>query len=110
MSIYRALRAREASSSPAAAAQRAAEHSDDLVQRLVHTATLTGHSGCVNTVSFDPTGELLTSGSDDGYIILHNWQTGGSTVWELCCPPVGCSWLWAALHSRCVVYAGLQSV
>lgn len=45
----------------------------DLIQRLVKFAELEGHTGCVNTVSFNPTGELLVSGSDDQEIILWNW-------------------------------------
>ncbi|XP_024395122.1 uncharacterized protein [Physcomitrium patens] len=46
---------------------------EDLVRRLVKYAELDGHSGCVNTVSFNPTGELLVSGSDDQDIIVWNW-------------------------------------
>jgi WD repeat-containing protein 42A len=34
---------------------------------------LDGHNGCVNTVSFNPTGDLLVSGSDDRDIIVWNW-------------------------------------
>lgn len=34
---------------------------------------LHGHEGCVNTVSFNPAGDLLVSGSDDTNIILWDW-------------------------------------
>lgn len=34
---------------------------------------LDGHYGCVNTVSFDPTGSTLISGSDDQHLILWDW-------------------------------------
>ena len=43
------------------------------MRRLVKYAELEGHTGCVNTVSFNPSGELLVSGSDDKEIILWNW-------------------------------------
>lgn len=45
----------------------------DLIHRLTLFATLDGHDGCVNTVSFNPTGELLVSGSDDREIVIWNW-------------------------------------
>lgn len=35
-----------------------------------------GHSGCVNTVNFDETGEVLVSGSDDQKIIFWNFEAG----------------------------------
>lgn len=34
---------------------------------------LNGHNGCVNTVSFNSTGDLLVSGSDDTDVIFWNW-------------------------------------
>lgn len=34
---------------------------------------LDGHAGCVNTVHFNPSGELLVSGSDDRRIIFWDW-------------------------------------
>lgn len=36
--------------------------------------TLAGHEGCVNTVAFNDTGDVLLSGSDDLSIILWNWR------------------------------------
>lgn len=45
----------------------------DLIQRLVLYAKLDGHTGCVNTVHFNPSGELLLSGSDDRRIIFWDW-------------------------------------
>lgn len=46
----------------------------DVIQRLRREATLEGHEGCVNTVSFNGTGELLFSGSDDRQIIVWDWE------------------------------------
>jgi WD40 repeat protein len=39
--------------------------------------TLEGHGGCVNTVSFNPAGDLLVSGSDDQSVMLWDWRRGG---------------------------------
>lgn len=36
-------------------------------------AELDGHSGCVNTVHFNPSGDILISGSDDREIALWDW-------------------------------------
>ncbi|KAG8063850.1 hypothetical protein GUJ93_ZPchr0003g17578 [Zizania palustris] len=41
--------------------------------RLHQYGKLRGHDGCVNTVSFNPAGDLLVSGSDDMDIILWDW-------------------------------------
>lgn len=48
---------------------------EDLIHRLVQYAELEGHNGCVNTVSFNPSGELLVSGSDDQDIIVWKWAS-----------------------------------
>eukprot|EP00246_Nothoceros_aenigmaticus_P001171 TRINITY_DN1156_c0_g1_i2.p1 TRINITY_DN1156_c0_g1~~TRINITY_DN1156_c0_g1_i2.p1 ORF type:complete len:486 (+),score=59.71 TRINITY_DN1156_c0_g1_i2:283-1740(+) len=45
----------------------------DLVQRFQQFANLEFHDGCVNTVHFSPSGELLVSGSDDRYIVFWDW-------------------------------------
>lgn len=45
----------------------------DLIQRLQLYGKLDGHAGCVNTVHFNPSGELLLSGSDDRRIIFWDW-------------------------------------
>lgn len=34
------------------------------------------HRGCVNTVSFNPDGNILVSGSDDRMVILWDWDVG----------------------------------
>ena len=47
-----------------------------LVSRLALEAEHTWHEGCVNTISFTPTGQRLISGSDDRHIVLGDWQTG----------------------------------
>jgi len=41
--------------------------------RMTQYGKLRGHDGCVNTVSFNPAGDLLVSGSDDTNIILWDW-------------------------------------
>lgn len=41
--------------------------------RMSQYGKLRGHEGCVNTVSFNPAGDLLVSGSDDTNIILWDW-------------------------------------
>lgn len=45
----------------------------DLVQRFQQFANLEFHDGCVNTVQFSPSGELLVSGSDDRCIVFWDW-------------------------------------
>lgn len=47
--------------------------SQTLTRRLGLYGTLNGHQGCVNTISFNSTGELLVSGSDDRQILLWDW-------------------------------------
>ena len=44
-----------------------------LVQRLEMQTRLEFHEGCVNTLNFNSSGELLASGSDDLNIALWNW-------------------------------------
>lgn len=34
------------------------------------------HRGCVNTVSFNESGDILVSGSDDRKVILWDWEIG----------------------------------
>lgn len=47
------------------------------VQRMELAGQLTGHTGCINTVSFDTDGgDILISGSDDRQIVLWDWQQG----------------------------------
>ncbi|CAA6656875.1 unnamed protein product [Spirodela intermedia] len=52
---------------------RRAGGSETLVKRLNLYAKLKGHEGCVNTVHFNPSGDLLVSGSDDKQVIFWNW-------------------------------------
>jgi WD repeat-containing protein 42A len=47
-----------------------------LVSRLALESELEWHHGCVNTISFAPSGQRLISGSDDRHIVLGDWQTG----------------------------------
>lgn len=48
--------------------------SKDLIQRLDLYAKLEAHDGCVNTVHFNQTGNLLVSGSDDKQVIFWDWS------------------------------------
>ncbi|KAJ0700103.1 putative transcription factor WD40-like family [Helianthus annuus] len=50
--------------------------SEDLVLRFELLKKLNKHKGCVNTVSFNPDGDVLVSGSDDRKVILWDWETG----------------------------------
>ncbi|XP_057863471.1 uncharacterized protein LOC131071585 isoform X2 [Cryptomeria japonica] len=52
----------------------------DLIHRLELSVKLRKHKGCVNTVSFNPSGELLVSGSDDREIIIWDWATGNKKL------------------------------
>lgn len=36
---------------------------------------LKGHKGCVNTVEFNSTGDLLVSGSDDRRVMFWDWAS-----------------------------------
>ncbi|KAK4440786.1 DDB1- and CUL4-associated factor 8 [Sesamum alatum] len=47
--------------------------SETLIKQIDLYGKLTGHQGCVNTVEFNSTGELLVSGSDDRQIMLWDW-------------------------------------
>uniref|UniRef100_A0A6Q2X9I3 Ddb1 and cul4 associated factor 6 n=1 Tax=Esox lucius TaxID=8010 RepID=A0A6Q2X9I3_ESOLU len=44
----------------------------EFVQRLKLEATLTVHDGCVNTISWNDTGEYILSGSDDTNLVITN--------------------------------------
>ncbi|XP_021775040.1 DDB1- and CUL4-associated factor 8-like isoform X2 [Chenopodium quinoa] len=50
--------------------------SEDFVLRLDILRKLEKHRGCVNTVSFNASGEILVSGSDDRRVILWDWEVG----------------------------------
>ena len=52
----------------------------DLVTRLHMVSKLTGHEGCVNSVSFNSAGDRIASGSDDLHIIVHDWQKQNTVV------------------------------
>ncbi|ONK62429.1 uncharacterized protein A4U43_C07F3770 [Asparagus officinalis] len=47
--------------------------SEVFVKRLDRYGKLNGHKGCVNTVHFNPSGDLLVSGSDDKDVIIWDW-------------------------------------
>ncbi|XP_028291169.1 DDB1- and CUL4-associated factor 6 isoform X6 [Gouania willdenowi] len=44
----------------------------EFVQRLKLEATLNVHDGCVNTISWNETGEYILSGSDDTFLVISN--------------------------------------
>ncbi|CAL9690069.1 unnamed protein product [Knipowitschia caucasica] len=44
----------------------------EFVQRLKLESTLNVHDGCVNTISWNETGEYLLSGSDDTFLVISN--------------------------------------
>lgn len=50
--------------------------SQDLVLRFQLLRKLEQHKGCVNTVSFNSSGDILVSGSDDKKVILWDWEIG----------------------------------
>lgn len=54
--------------------------SQGLVQQLDLYAKLIGHEGCVNTVEFNSTGEILVSGSDDKQVIFWDWASKSKTL------------------------------
>ncbi|KAL3653088.1 hypothetical protein CASFOL_002769 [Castilleja foliolosa] len=54
---------------------RRASASEALIKKIDLYGKLSGHKGCVNTVEFNLTGELLVSGSDDTQIKLWDWST-----------------------------------
>ncbi|WVZ56539.1 hypothetical protein U9M48_007050 [Paspalum notatum var. saurae] len=64
---------REIGSSSPRASSRRISGSEHIVLRMTQYGKLRGHDGCVNTVSFNPSGDLLVSGSDDTNIILWDW-------------------------------------
>ncbi|MCD7463955.1 hypothetical protein HAX54_051767 [Datura stramonium] len=52
--------------------------SEATVKRLDLYGKLIGHEGCVNTIDFNATGNVLVSGSDDRRVILWDWATATS--------------------------------
>ncbi|XP_016465615.1 uncharacterized protein LOC107788450 [Nicotiana tabacum] len=54
--------------------------SEAMVKRLDLYGKLTGHEGCVNTIDFNATGDVLVSGSDDRRVILWDWATRTSKL------------------------------
>lgn len=66
------LRAREIGKNSAQFVRRVCG-SRGLVQRLELQARLERHSGCVNTLHFNPSGTRLASGSDDLRVVIWDW-------------------------------------
>ncbi|OIT37030.1 hypothetical protein A4A49_01180 [Nicotiana attenuata] len=54
--------------------------SEVTVKRLDLYGKLNGHEGCVNTIDFNATGDVLASGSDDRRVILWDWATRKSKL------------------------------
>ncbi|CBJ48541.1 conserved unknown protein [Ectocarpus siliculosus] len=51
-----------------------------MIQRLRHTATLRGHSGCVNRLCWNDAGTRIASGSDDTTVCLFDAASGKRDV------------------------------
>ncbi|CAM9405063.1 unnamed protein product [Ectocarpus sp. 4 AP-2014] len=51
-----------------------------MIQRLRHTATLRGHSGCVNRLCWNDAGTRIASGSDDTTVCLFDAASGERDV------------------------------
>ncbi|GLC52489.1 hypothetical protein PLESTB_000635200 [Pleodorina starrii] len=80
-SCFKAVREREQGlprhlSAVAATFRAEVSSSASLIHRMELQRTLDGHGGCVNTVSFNPAGDLLVSGSDDQSVMLWDWRRG----------------------------------
>lgn len=52
----------------------------NLVERLQLEKNLDGHRGCVNTLNFNSSGDLLVSGSDDLDVVVWNWGKGKEVI------------------------------
>ncbi|KAK8504850.1 hypothetical protein V6N12_033101 [Hibiscus sabdariffa] len=46
-----------------------------VVEKLDLYGKLNGHEGCVNTVEFNSTGDILVPGSDDKHVMFWNWAS-----------------------------------
>ncbi|XP_075513965.1 uncharacterized protein LOC142549088 isoform X1 [Primulina tabacum] len=64
---------RELSIFPPRVFPRRISASQTLIEKIDLYGKLTGHRGCVNTIDFNSTGELLVSGSDDRQVMLWDW-------------------------------------
>lgn len=49
--------------------------SEALVKQIDLYGTLNGHEGCVNTIQFNSSGDILVSGSDDQKVMMWDWAT-----------------------------------
>ncbi|GMR43970.1 hypothetical protein PMAYCL1PPCAC_14165 [Pristionchus mayeri] len=54
----------------------------DVVERLDHYKTMSGHGGCVNTLKWNGDGSLLVSGSDDTNVKLWNVEGECRSTYE----------------------------
>ncbi|KAL3850747.1 hypothetical protein ACJIZ3_012629 [Penstemon smallii] len=66
---------RETGLSPPRIFSRRISASQNVIKQIDLYGKLNGHEGCVNTIEFNSTGELLVSGSDDRQVKLWNWAT-----------------------------------
>ncbi|XP_072982926.1 uncharacterized protein [Typha latifolia] len=74
ISGFSEIKQRELGSSQPRTFVRQIGGSEALARRMNLYGKLHGHKGCVNTVYFNPGGDLLVSGSDDRDIIIWNWE------------------------------------
>lgn len=54
--------------------------SDHAIQTLTNTGDLVEHGGCVNAINFNPSGDLIVTGSDDTTVKIWNMHTRKSLV------------------------------
>ncbi|XP_050214470.1 protein ALTERED SEED GERMINATION 2 [Mercurialis annua] len=54
--------------------------SEEIVKQINLYGKLMGHEGCVNSVEFNSTGDVLVSGSDDKNVMFWDWISGTTTV------------------------------
>ncbi|XP_031123351.1 DDB1- and CUL4-associated factor 8 [Ipomoea triloba] len=71
---------REIGFSAARTFSRRISASEAVVKQLDLYGKLNGHQGCVNTINFNSTGDILVSGSDDKQVILWDWATKTSKL------------------------------
>lgn len=77
----------------------------ELIHRLRRERVLggdAGHNGCVNTVSFTPSGETLISGSDDLRLIMWDWQRGEYPLPQCYVLGFFATWHGGMPHCKCI--------
>ena len=73
---YKTLHSRELGYSTPHLFTRNVTGSVNMIQKFKLERQLEYHAGCVNTLNFNGTGDILASGSDDLKIAVWDWQSG----------------------------------